>query len=202
MNRDNPWVSIWLRPSDTIREVLDQPMKWPLILVLLSGIVTMLDYLSNRSWGDFSPIILLLLGAIVIGPIAGLVGWFIGGGIFYGMARLFGGVGDFHETLKAVSWSLIPIVVKGTLWLPLLLIYGREMFTSDTPVMASSFVLTILFLFISLLDLVVMVWQVVILSHAIGEVHAFSAWKGFASVISVPLAFVLLLFIISGLIYG
>ncbi|SMO72922.1 Yip1 family protein [Melghirimyces algeriensis] len=198
----NPWLSIWIQPKETIRELLHKQSKLPIILALLFGIIMILDHMSNRDWGDSVPLFFIFFSTFILGPIIGFVGWFVASGVFFGLARLFGGTATFLETRLAVAWATIPYVLKGTLWIPQLFIFGREMFTSDTPVMDSSLILILLFFLFSLLELVILIWHVIILSHAIGEVHQISAWKGFASVVTVPVSFFLVLLILSGLLYA
>lgn len=195
-----PWLTIWIRPKDTIREVLDTPSKWPIFLALLYGVIFQLDYMSDRDWGDTTPLFFIFLNALVFGPLFGLIGWYVSSGIVHGVARLFGGVGEWRETRIAMAWCTIPYIVKGTLWFPFLLVFGREMFTSDNTLMTSHFLFALIFIVLSLLEIVFMIWFLVVLSNGVGEVHGFSAWKGFLSIIIVPLTFFLLLLILGGII--
>ena len=140
--------------------------------------------------------------ALVAGAVIGLVGWLIVGSVYHGMARLFGGVGTWKETLLGVAWCSIPYVAKSVLWIPQLLIFGREMFTSQTPLIDSNIVFMALFYFFGLIELVFFVWYYVVLSHGMGEIHGFSAWKGFVSVVLPPVVLFALMFVIAGILYG
>ncbi len=129
--------------------------------------------------------------------------WLIVGSVYHGMARLFGGVGTWKETLLGVAWCSIPYVTKNILfWIPQLLIFGREMFTSQTPLIDSNIVFMALFYFFGLIELVFFVWYYVVLSHGMGEIHGFSAWKGFVSVVLPPVVLFTLMFVIAGILYG
>ncbi|MFC4077772.1 Yip1 family protein [Salinithrix halophila] len=198
----NPWLSIWIRPKETIRDLVRTPSKMPIVLAILFGIIMILDYMSNRSWGDSSPLFFIFFITFIFGPMIGIIGWFVASTICFGLGRLFGGTATFHETRLAVAWAAIPYVVKGLIWFPQLLIYGRDMFTSTTPVMDNSFILTLFYFLLALLEFVFVFWHLVVLSKALGEVHQFSSWKGFASVVTVPVSFFLVLFIIAGILYA
>lgn len=194
-----PWLNIWIRPKDTIREILDVPSKWPLFLALLYGVIYQLDHMSSRNWGDTTPLFFIFLAALVFGPVIGFIGWYVSSGIIYGIARLFGGVGEWKETRIAMAWCAIPFIVKGALWFPFLLFFGREMFTSTNTLITSHLLFALIFVVLSVLEIVFIIWFLVALSNGIGEVHGFSAWKGFLSIIIVPVTYFLFLFILGAI---
>jgi len=198
----HPWRFIWIHPKETVREALESNSKWPFVLAMLFGVTWMLDRMSNRNVGDVLPVLGIFLVALVAGAVIGLVGWLIVGSVYHGMARLFGGVGTWKETLLGVAWCSIPYVAKSVLWIPQLLIFGREMFTSQTPLIDSNIVFMALFYFFGLIELVFFVWYYVVLSHGMGEIHGFSAWKGFVSVVLPPVVLFALMFVIAGILYG
>ncbi|MDQ8734132.1 hypothetical protein [Paenibacillus sp. LHD-38] len=61
--------------------------------------------------------------------------------------------------------------------------FGQEMFTYETPRIDSSVLLTVLLLFLGLIELIFSVWSFIIFVKAVAEVHQFSAWKSLGSML-------------------
>jgi hypothetical protein len=199
----NPWIDMWFRPRETVRYLLDYRVKrWIYVLVCLNGISHVLDRASNKSMGDDMSLSMILLFSLLIGPIAGIIGWII----FSGVIRLAGKIlkleADGREVRAAVAWSYVPIAWSLILWIPALLIFKDELFLSQTPVIDSSPLLMSLLLLFSLLDFILFIWHAVILSKSVGEVFGCSAWKGLGTVVlgfmilTVPFVLILLPFIL------
>ncbi len=181
---DRPWISIWLHPRDTIGEWVDETSKKHLIwLISLSGYAIYLEQAVGRDLGDSVVLPAIFIFGLLWGPLYGVITWFLIGGLSHLFSRMLGGEADWAQTRTAVAWSTLPLAAKLLLWVPQLALFGKEMFTAQTPVLDSSPLLSVLFLFLWIVDMGLNVWFFVTLSHALGEVHHFSAWKGFFSLI-------------------
>ncbi|EGK09939.1 hypothetical protein HMPREF9374_2742 [Desmospora sp. 8437] len=194
LDSDRPWVSIWLHPRDTIEEWVQKTEKKHLVwLICLSGYAIYLEQAAGRELGDSTALPAIFLFGLIWGPLYGWITWFLIGGLSHLFSRLLGGKADWAETRIAVAWATLPLIAKLLLWIPQLALFGKEMFTEQTPVLDSSPVLMLLFLLFWMVDMSLNVWFFVTLSKALGEVHRFSAWQGFFSLVLIVFAFSFLL---------
>ncbi|GGE21453.1 hypothetical protein GCM10011571_24430 [Marinithermofilum abyssi] len=187
MSFTEAFKSIWLKPRDTVSELLQSNSSLYIILVLLAGVSLRLDQAANNNLGDRTGFSYILFSALVIGPIIGLLAWFFYSGMAHITARWLGGHGSWKETRTGIAWCSIPLLLKLILWIPQLFLFGGEMFTSATPVLDSSMTLLGLFFLFAILEVIINVWNLYILSQVLSELHGFSAWKGFISIIVIPL---------------
>lgn len=186
----NPWFSIWTRPRATIQQIIDtDPTRMVILLAALSGISQTLDRASFRSVGDTLELPTILLIALIAGPIGGILSLYIGGALIRWTGSWIGGTGTSENLRAAIAWSSVPVIWILPLWIPVLGIYGEEMFTTETPRLDASLKLLFLLVGIALFEVAIGVWSFVILLKCIGQVHEFSAWRALGNVV---LAFLLI----------
>ncbi len=188
------WLRIWKEPGNAIRELLD--LTTPdvtVVLIALFGITMLFEHSINRNMLDTLSGGTLFFIILLIGPIAGAIGWIMTCLFTFGGSRLFGGNATFRETMIGITWGAVPYISKWILLLPMLLIFRGELFTQSTPLIDQSLFLSLLYLIFLLLDMAMTVFSIIILSRIIGEINNFSAWKGFFSIILIPAVLFLLL---------
>jgi hypothetical protein len=150
--------------------------------------------------GDALSLPVVFLHATVFGAIGGVISLHISGALIRWTGSWLGGQATFDEVRAAIAWASVPQIYLLVLWIPELLIFGEEMFTTATPRIDSSPLLAFLLLAFAGLEIVVGAWNIVVYRKCIGEAHQFSAWKGLAStilaglIIAVPISCVVLLF--------
>ncbi len=192
----NPWVSIWTRPRATIRQIVETNPKYMVLLLgVLSGVGQVLDNASMRSAGDDATLGAILGAAVVFGPIGGLITLFVGGWLVQLTGTWLGGVATAVQVRAALAWGQVPGVVALVLWIPQLLLFGSEMFTTDTPRIDADSGLLAALLGISLVELVLGIWQLVLVFKCVGEVHQFSAWKALGAMMLAGLLLVVVIFL-------
>ncbi|MFC4076555.1 YIP1 family protein [Salinithrix halophila] len=188
------WMRIWKEPRRVISDLVDETTPaLTAVLVALFGITLIIEHASTRNMLDTLSGGSLFFISLVIGPLLGALGWLLLSLLAFGTSRLFGGVATFRETLNAVTWATIPYISKWALLFPMLLIFRSELFTKSTPIMDDSMFLLLLHVLLSVLDIAMTVLFYIILSHIIGEINGFSAWKGFFSIALIPAAVFFLL---------
>lgn len=191
----NLWKSIWLKPRETVRYAIDhKPMKFAVILALIAGIFDLLNASTQNNFGDSISIPMIFVLAIILGPILGIIGWWISAGIATIVGTWLGGIGTFSELKMAFSVTYIPLILFGLLLIPNFLILGKVLFIEDFDI---SFGKTIWLFFSGFIGIVVGIWSFVIRINAIAEAHQFSAWRGFWTIFipSAVIFIVLLLFL-------
>ncbi|MFS1512535.1 Yip1 family protein [Chengkuizengella sp. SCS-71B] len=202
----NPWFSIWLKPRQTMRYVLNnKPSRIFLFLLIFLGtfksfdldigtsylILNSIDQINssvNLSSILFTSIIgslILAVGAYYIYPI--LLRWF---------GSLLGGKGTTQEVRNAYAYSLIPqVYLLIFVAIPSLLLFGIENYTEYKPRIESSLLLERLFIILNSLDYIIGIWAIFITIKCLAEAHQFSFWRSLGTtiigvlVISIPFYF-------------
>ncbi len=201
----NPWLSIWLRPRETIRDIVETRIAYRVhMLAVLYGVELVLNRSIRKHVGDMMPWSWIWIGAMVLGPLVGLVLLYVGSFAFRWVGRKLGGNATFAEVRAAYAWSFLPGIVSFVFFAPYFLLFRWESFTSETPqldaLLSQSEALSLLMMVVGtgivISSLVLGVWQMVILSKTLGEVHGFSAWRGLWTWLIPGLAFLAVLFAI------
>ncbi|WP_203333773.1 Yip1 family protein [Planococcus beigongshangi] len=196
--RLNPFFSIWTKPRQTLRQVIDENnSKFIFLLLLLAGysavLVSVIDTNSNETLGVWS----IVIGGLIAGPLIALFGNLLGAGLSVWIGRIFKGTSTFEEMFRALLAGQIPQIWMIPVLLLWIFLSPSSYFTVSIDEYSGGDL--VLNLILSSILSVVSVWTFVVQSKAIGEAHGFSAWKG-AAVIFIPLviiAIIGLLFIIS-----
>ena len=174
----NPWFSMWVHPRRTIRQIVaTNPDRLVLTLAAISGIVQGLTNASNKSQGEHASLAMLLMVNLILGPVMGIIGLWVGASLLRWTGGWIGGQADSRRIRTAVAWSNVPMIWSLLLWVPALLLFGAELFTKATPIIDANLMLSSLFLGFSIGTTVIGIWSFVVCLHALGEVQGFSAWK-------------------------
>ncbi|MDY7041747.1 MAG: Yip1 family protein, partial [Chloroflexota bacterium] len=178
----SPWLTIWVKPRQTIRRIVDSdPQHQVILLAMLGGIFQVLNQSSSRHLGDTLslPIIFLLCG--IAGPIVGIFLLCVEGALLHWIGSRFGGQASPAEVRAACAWSSVPNIWSQILWIPQFALLGKDLFTSEIPKIAANPFLALIFLGFLGVQLVIAVWAFVVLLICLGEVHRFSIWKALAT---------------------
>ena len=179
-----PWLTIWFKPRETIRHIVDtDPDYRVFVLAMLVGIAQALDRASSKNAGDTLPVAVILLLCVVLGPIGGLVSVYIGGALFRWIGGWFGGTATSAEVRAAIVWSSLPVIGAMVLWIPKFVLFGEEIFTSTMPRTESNPGLLLALMGFLVIDLIAAIWTFILLLKCLGEVHRFSAWRALGVVI-------------------
>jgi hypothetical protein len=196
-NLSLPWVSIWVSPRRTIRQIVDHnPSQSVYLLGALAGIFRFLNQAAKRSLGDYLSLGEILILAILIGSLIGIFVVFVGAELFRWVGSKLSGKATAVQVRAAIVWSSVPDVVLLLFFCPLIIMYGRDYFSSSitwiTPMIFR------LILSIGFLGLLLLIWRAVLFVNCLAEVHEFSLWKGFLTavfgllVVVIPLGLLLM----------
>jgi len=193
---EKPWFYIWIKPRTTIRAIVDsEPGKYVLLLAALYGIYNALGEFSERAFGESVGMIVVILGALVIGPIGGLIGLYLSGAILRWSGSLLDGQASSTEARAAIAWSSIPTVIALLLWVPLVAFYGNEMFSRVAPTIIDN---PYPLLLVGLIEIVLTLWTIVMVILTLIEVHRFSIWR---SIGAVAIPFIVIIIPLFGCLY-
>ncbi|RUT44463.1 YIP1 family protein [Paenibacillus anaericanus] len=197
-DRWNIWLKIWIRPRETMRRILNEPnnVDQVIVLLLVGGFIYGLNQSVLKNSGDSTSLWSLLLSLTFATIIGAIIYYFVIGGLFYWVGKLLGGTGSYRDVRLSLAYAYIPSVITLVTWIPSLILFGKENFTSETPRMDSSIGLLIIFLIFGIIEFIIGIWSVFIFLKCLGEAHRFSAWKALLTFI---LPFILLV-ILGGII--
>lgn len=197
-----PWLSVWTRPRDTIRQFLNSsnPTKHMIVIAMLSGVISSLNQASTKNQLDEMSWISLTIIIILAGMVGGIISLYLCSIILRWTGSWFGGTGTSVDMRVALTRGVnVVLILAGVIWIPELLLFGKEMFTADTPRIDDSAVLSGLLVFFSLIEVVLGIWGCIIGLKAIGEAHQFSAWKALWSVV-VPVIILIFILVFLGIV--
>lgn len=186
----NPWISMWMQPRHTVRQMLETaPKRWVVLLAILAGIGLLLDQMIYLCLGsDFTSRVIILVFLLVFCTILGVLLLYLYGFLLAAAGRSLGGVGRAIECRTAYAWSAIPTVWMVPVYLVAALVvvaYGSEVLLSDVLTKLQDGVdfevqlLPTWLKIVSALAVVTRIWQIILSSQSIGEAHQFSSGKGF-----------------------
>jgi len=174
----NPWFSVWTKPRSTIRQIVDSdPKRLTLLLICLVGIGSALDQMSKANVGDTLSIPVIFLIAAILGPIASIITWYISAYLLKWTGGWLKGQANLVNIRTAMAWSYIPMVVILMLWIPMIAIFGGELFTTETPNMDGNQGLAMALIGFAVVQAVLTIWCLIVYLKMLGEVQGFSAWK-------------------------
>lgn len=196
----NPWFSMWLHPRRTIRQIVEtNPERLVLSLAAVGGFVEGLTNMASDSKGDDMSLRAILLATLIVGPIMGIVGLWVGGFLLRWTGGWIGGQADARRIRATLAWANVPLVWSLLLWIPAILLFGLELFTEATPVLDASAQLAGLHLVFSVGIGIISLWSFVAFLHALGEVQGFSAWRSLLNSFLALLVFLVPLFAFIGI---
>ena len=173
----NPWVSIWTQPRATIQQIVDSdPEQSVLILAGISGFASTLDSVRDTGLGDGIPWFYIVLICALIGSLLGIAGLYVFSFLLHWTGKWLDGRASQPFIRAAGAWAQVPIIWGLLLWVPLIALFGQDLFRSGSfglesnpfypyygPILAPLAVLG--------------VWSFVLSLHCLAQVQGFSAWK-------------------------
>ncbi|KEO85267.1 Yip1 family protein [Tumebacillus flagellatus] len=185
MNR-SPWFTMWTQPRATMAELLagkPQPGMVAL-LAMLTGISDAYNKASTRGVGE-SFGAWTWLPILVGGAIGGYVLLYLAGWLLTMVGRWNGGTGSQEDVRRAWAWSSIPMVWSLPLIFVELGLYGNQVFAKDPEPLygPGTLIPVILSLIVSILDVIVGIWSLVVFFKCLAQAHSFSTGKAFATTV-------------------
>jgi hypothetical protein len=102
---------------------------------------------------------------------------------------------------KLLPWAGVIAIWAMILWVPELLLFGKELFTKETPIIDDSTLLTTLYFILAGIEVILGVWAIVVFLKCLGEVQGFSAWKALGNYLLLCLVIIVPILGVVGLIW-
>ncbi|TDL31846.1 hypothetical protein E2R51_11540 [Jeotgalibacillus sp. S-D1] len=194
----NPFLSVWTKPKQTIKQVIEtKTALFTVLVAALGGLGSGLINVQDSGFNEGLSTIVVFVLALVLGAISGIVGVFIISGLYVLIGKMLGGTGNYQDMIRAMGPAYIPQIGVAIIYLLLAVLYGEVFITEPDP---STFAVTSLPIGVYIASLLVTVglgiWGTVITCKAIGIVHHFSSLRGFGVILLVAALFFVILIII------
>lgn len=183
-----PWKDIWFQPRRTIQDIIDTDPRYDVLpLAALVGISNALDRASLKNAGDTLDLAVIIGICVVGGAVSGLITLFLFGWLLEASGRWLGGRGSQLNLRAAMAWGSLPVICTLPLWIPQIVLYGKEIFSQEAPRIGGD---PVPFTILLLVELVLAVWGVVLVLKCIGQVQGFSAWRALGNLLLATLLIV------------
>jgi hypothetical protein len=179
-SRLRPYIDIWTRPRETIRAIVNEdPYRAVILLAWLAGIADLLETALGKpiSNPNYWPVAILL--GVFMGPLMGFARVYVGGGLVAMTGRWLGGEADSEECRTALAWGSVPQAATLAFWAPAVALFGRFLFTDEKSIFDAPPAAMVIVALIAAPWIAALVWAWVLQWKCVGEVHGFSAWRGF-----------------------
>lgn len=189
--RYNPWLSMWLKPRRTIRQILDtDPHRHVMIVATLAAYSEFLSRAEERATDDQLPLLALLAIGVPASLLGAVIGLYFWGWLVWQTGRWLGGAAKAFEIRATLAWAMTPIAWMLPVYAVEIAIFGPELFQDEMPRIESSPALRTLYLAFVAIKLVLAIWTLVLLARSVAEAQGFGAWKGLGNLV---LAFLLVI---------
>jgi len=202
IQRINPWVSIWREPRGTIKNIVNYyGNKYVLTLAFLTALVYNLNGLNNSTFDVDTTLLDIFYPVFLKSLTLGLMAFYFYGFLLYLSGKLFKGKATQSEIYIAMAWSSIPTILGIFLWIPKLMLFGKEWFFENSELWDNELYLYPA-LFIIFIDVILLVYGTGIFIITLSEVQGFSKWKAFFNSLFVFIIISVLMLLIVEYLYG
>ncbi len=190
-----PWKTIWFSPKKTVEQiVLTNKRRGLHLLAFLYGFAFCLGLARSMFLGtSYSALFIFIASAILAWPI-GYAILSVSSALFYWIGKWFKGTATFCEVRAAIFWSNAPSLITAISWMALVGYFGGVVFTQEFMVMHASKGQLVFAQIVSVVQMAMGVWGIVIFLSGYSQVEGFSRWMAlFSGILATILWFVLLI---------
>ncbi len=182
--KKSPWRTMWLQPRQTIKSIVQSNSRLHFgPLSLIYGIPFLLYIAQLFSLGDKLPILWILIGSVVLGPILGMAVLSLSALLITWTGSWIGAKFKYLDVRAAVSWAKITDSVNLLAWIVLIGIFGRELFSQAFATeMPNNYQMGMLAI-ATLFQIALSIWSFILLLKGVSVVQGFSLWKSLLNLI-------------------
>jgi hypothetical protein len=182
----SPWLTIWIKPRQTVKTIIGKKNNYHLFLLsLLYGFGIISYSFSQINFSSISQIFFVIVATLLTGPFIYLClsvySWFV-----YKIGQCFKGAALYRSVRIAITWSLIPCVGFSLLFF---LIDALKQYPTGVRLL-------------EILGIILAIWSFILLLCSLSEVHKFSKWKSFFTLFFTNAIINILLLVTSLLIFA
>lgn len=140
-----PFHDVWLRPRRVARELASAPIgRADYLLGAAQGVLNWLVLSRVQSVGAHVGVATILGRALLIGPVAGLLGMYLMAAVYLRLGRRAEGAASRAQIVHVLAYSGVPMLASLLLWLLTAALAGRAVFLASAPASLQPFVLLVL----------------------------------------------------------
>lgn len=178
----NLWLSTWLHPKMAMEYAVKyQPEKYVLLLAALAGICHLLTRFHIMAVGEIYDIWWILSRALVVGPLAGVLWFYLLSFVLYFTGKSIGGKASVVEVRTAVAWASLPIIAMLCVWVVQIITLGHENFTLYTPWVDGHPLTDLMYRSFGMIKVVLGIWSCALFIVCLSSVQQFSVWRSVLS---------------------
>jgi hypothetical protein len=130
----SPLRDVWLRPRKVFRSLTNTPVgRRDYVLGALQGMVSWLAFCRAESLGAHAAVEELLAEAVLVGPVAGILGILLMTAIYRWLGRAAGGTAERHQVFHVLAYGGVPLAASLGLWVLTALLAGPAAFMQQPP---------------------------------------------------------------------
>jgi hypothetical protein len=131
--------------------------------------------------------------AAIVGPIAGLIALYLVAAMTSWTGKWIRGKAPSRNIRAAIAWSGVPIIWALVLWIPQVILFGRDLFTTKVPGIHAKPFSLFMFLGFGVIYITILIWASIVYLKCLGQIQGFSLWKALynqilALLVSSPIA--------------
>ncbi len=174
----SPWRTIWLHPRVTMARIIAINPGHDLIkLVILAGLTNALLRASGNQLGDSYPLMHILIGCAILGPLIGCITVYLGGFCLQRGAGLFGSPAPVSHFQSAIAWGSAPMGLVLILFLATVCLLRQEAFAPSIATVLANPALGPVMIAERILRIAFLVWCVVLTLLCLREVSQLNWFK-------------------------
>ena len=181
--RVNPWTSMWIKPRETIRELIEYNVNYRMLTICgLYGFFYTLYILLQTPYlkklielKHFGSIAGIVIGSLIISIPIGYILFNLTSIFLFLGGKIIKAKGTFKQIRASLYWSHLPFIVSLILSTALIIIFSKEVEVVNQAKLIPK-TGTSLMLAFGLIGTFFGIWGFIITLKALGEVHRFSAW--------------------------
>jgi len=184
------------------RELATQPIgRTDFLLGAAQGVVSWLALSRAQSAGAASSVAEILIKAILIGPIAGVLGLYLMAAVYVRLGKRAGGVSTRTQIFHVLAYSGVPMVASLGLWLLAALFAGESTFIESQRADLEPFLALIVDVqFIA--HIVLIAWSLLLQVMGFSEVEGFAIRRAFGVWVLGQVLVALAMFLLAIVVYG
>ncbi len=198
------FIKIITSPREAFRFINDYKYDKHLYLLLcLGGIVRAFDRATSKNMGDNFSMLAIISICIISGGLFGWISYYIYASLMSWCGGWFNSRGNPQSILRILAYALFPSILGLIILIPQILIYGNEIFKSETGIDATDLINFSVFYALIFIEVALSVWSFILLIIGISEVQKLSIGKSII-IVFLPavliISFAIILFLLFDLI--
>jgi signal peptidase I len=187
-----PWLSVWLKPGNTIELILaEHPRRGVWLLAVLVGISGIVGQLVSAGWATQLLGWREIVGITLLGALFGIIGLYLYGLCFRWSGRMFGGPVPAADLRPLAAWGSFPNVASLVICLAVL-IWLKFFGGTVSAVKPETLVITM-----QAIATVLSFWSLILFLLMIARVQRFGFWR---TIGSSAIGFLLLLLLLCAIV--